>query len=108
MGRSPSSRGGWLRYRARVMELNARTTMSHYALAAKRRLGGGDGREPRRFVVARLAELGNLGDDVVCLTDPKTATAFVAYASKDRNDPRKQVTGPPPTQSAPQAAASLT
>lgn len=100
------------RYRARVMELNARTTMSHYAMAVKRRFSSshsppsasrrtaphrataadddvaeagdeddvrvGERREPRRFVVVRVSELGDLGDDVVCLTDPVTATAFVA------------------------------
>jgi hypothetical protein len=76
-GRSTTPRR--FRYRARVMELNARTTMSHYALAARRRLApSSPTRAPRRFVVVRLSELGTLGGDVVCLTDPKTATAFVA------------------------------
>jgi hypothetical protein len=64
----------------RVMELNARTTMSHYAIAAKRRV-------PRavRFEVLRLSELeaikgGTKGgiDDVLCLTDPETASQFCA------------------------------
>lgn len=64
----------------RVMELNARTTMSHYAIAAKARV-------PRavRFEVLRLSELEEIkqrasGDDgnILCLTDPETALMFCA------------------------------
>jgi len=68
----------------RVMELNARTTMSHYALAAKRRLEDPSSVSPsriRRFAVVRLSELAELrggGETVVCLTDPETAHSFVA------------------------------
>jgi len=43
----------------RVMELNARTTMSHYALAAKRRLTDPAGRSAaRRFAVVRVSGRG--------------------------------------------------
>ena len=64
----------------RVLELNARTTMSHYAQAAKSRLfcGSDDGRVAQKFVVARLSEFAGLGPDVVPLTDPETASMFVA------------------------------
>ena len=64
-----------------VMEVNARTTMSHYAIAAKRRV-------PRamRFEILRLSELealkkrdgGHVENDVLCLTDPKAAIMFCA------------------------------
>ena len=56
----------------RVLELNARTTMSHYALAAKRRVPNAV-----RFDVLRVSEAASRSD-LVCLTDPETATMFVA------------------------------
>ena len=94
-------------FEVHIMELNARTTMSHYGMAAKRRFG----RSARRFKVIQLAELAELRrkarltiqsqdsrheeggtlafeyaiDDsinecerIVCLTDPKTASMFCA------------------------------
>ena len=64
-----------------VMEVNARTTMSHYAIAAKRRV-------PRavQFQILRLSELealkkrdgGRAENDVLCLTDPEVAVMFCA------------------------------
>ena len=56
----------------RVLELNARTTMSHYALAAKRRMP-----RARRFDVVRVSELAGQ-PDLVPLTDPVTAVAYCA------------------------------
>ena len=56
-------------------EVNARTTMSHYAAAAFARLGGG---EYSRFEVLRAADVRLGRDGVVCLTDPETAEAFCA------------------------------
>ena len=64
-GGSPTRReGDGGRFEVRVMELNARTTMSHYALAAKARL-------PRAvsFEVLRRSELAERGPNVVELTD---------------------------------------
>ena len=62
------------------MELNARTTMSHYALAAQRRIP-----TAWRFEVALLSELPTLrqraqerGNRLVCLTDPQVAKMFCA------------------------------
>ena len=64
----------------RVMELNARTTMSHYAIAAKRRVPRAE-----RFEVLRLSELESIKggaesgiDNVLCLTDPDAASTFCA------------------------------
>jgi len=54
--------------------------MAHYAQAAQTRLfcGSEDDRVPQRFVVARLSEFAALGTDAVPLTDPETASMFVA------------------------------
>ena len=51
----------------RIMELNARTTMSHIALAAKRRVPSA-----RHFGVVRVAEVAEIAArcEVVFLTDP--------------------------------------
>jgi carbamoylphosphate synthase large subunit len=73
-------RGSTGELQVRVMEVNARTTMSHYAIAAKRRVA-----RAVRFEVLRLSELeaimGGTGanrDDILCLTDPETASTFCA------------------------------
>ena len=61
----------------RVLEVNARTTMSHYALAAKRRVP-----RARTFEVLQLSELAaraaEPGAELVYLTDPTTASMFCA------------------------------
>ena len=58
----------------RLMELNARTTMSHYALAAQRRAPAA-----RTFEVLHLAELATRSrEHLVFLTDPDAATMFCA------------------------------
>lgn len=56
----------------RILELNARTTLSHYALAAKRRVP-----HATRFDVLRVSE-ARARSNLVCLTDPETAHSFVA------------------------------
>ena len=66
----------------RLLELNARTTMTHYALEAKRRV-------PRatRFKVVRLAEL-QARPGLLPLTDPESATAFCAVLDFGLEEPR--------------------
>jgi len=56
----------------KILELNARTTFSHYALAAQRRV-------PRavRFEVLRVSEAAER-PNLVYLTDPQVASMFVA------------------------------
>jgi hypothetical protein len=56
----------------RPLELNARTTMSHYAHAARRRVPGA-----QRLDVLRVAELAGRAD-LVPLTDPEGATHCAA------------------------------
>ena len=58
-----------------VMELNARTTLSHYALAAKLRVPNA-----LRFDVLRVSE-AEARNDIVYLTDPHTAKVFVAVVA---------------------------
>ena len=53
----------------RFLELNARTTMAHYAMAAKRRIPGA-----RRFDCVRVSDLT---PNLVPITDPETATTWV-------------------------------
>ena len=58
----------------RLMELNARTTMSHYALAAQQRVPAA-----RTFEVLHLAELAKRSrEHLIFLTDPTVATMFCA------------------------------
>jgi hypothetical protein len=56
----------------RILELNARTTMSHFALAAKRRVPSA-----RRFSVVRTSTLLD-NPHLLPLTDPQTALAWCA------------------------------
>ena len=61
----------------KILELNARTTFSHYALAAQRRV-------PRavRFEVMRVSEAAER-PNLVYLTDPQVASMFVAVVEVD-------------------------
>jgi hypothetical protein len=104
-----------------VMELNARTTMSHYAMAAKRRLPRAE-----RFEILRLSELKALQEtetaeaaqaeaaetetegagagaagsgaaaEIVCLTDPETASMFcaVVFCTKAGQQQQQQQINP--------------
>jgi hypothetical protein len=100
-----------------VMELNARTTMSHYAMAAKRRLPRAE-----RFEIIRLSELKALQEteiaqaeaeaetegagagaagsgaaaEIVCLTDPETASMFcaVVFCTKAGQQQQQQQINP--------------
>ena len=56
----------------RVLELNARTTMSHFALAAKRRVPSA-----RHFSVVRASTLIE-SPHLLPLTDPQTALVWCA------------------------------
>jgi hypothetical protein len=60
------------RLEAKVLEVNGRTTMTHYALAAKRRVP-----DAISFGVVRVSELVGR-TDLVPLTDPTVATSFCA------------------------------
>ena len=62
----------------KILEVNARTTMSHYAHAARRRVPGA-----KRFVVVRVSELG---PNLLALTDHHglPPTAFVAAVDLGR------------------------
>ena len=98
------------------MELNARTTMSHYAMAAKRRLPRAE-----RFEIIRLSELKALQEteteteaeaeaetegagaagsgaaaEIVCLTDPETASMFcaVVFCTKAGQQQQQQQINP--------------
>ena len=61
----------------KILELNARTTFSHYALAAQRRV-------PRavRFEVLRVSEAAER-PNLVYLTDPRVSSMFVAVVEVD-------------------------
>ena len=61
----------------KILELNARTTFSHYALAAQRRV-------PRavRFEVLRASEAAER-PNLVYLTDPRVSSMFVAVVEVD-------------------------
>lgn len=63
----------------RPMEVNARTTMSHYALASERRVPGA-----RRFDVIRVSELAGR-PELLPLTDPETAESFCAVVERVSN-----------------------
>ncbi len=54
----------------RILERNARTTMGHYALALRRRLGPGG--------CFRVVRLDQIPSGALCLTDPETATTWCA------------------------------
>ena len=62
------AQGGGLE--VRPLELNARCTMTHYALAARRRVPGA-----RRFEVLRVSDLAAGRSDLVPLTDPEAPGA---------------------------------
>ena len=70
-----------LKARGQILEVNARTTMSHYAHAARRRVPGA-----KRFVVVRVSELG---PNLLALTDHHglPPTGFVAVDLGRQLDP---------------------
>ena len=61
--------------RLQVLEVNARRTMGHFALALKKRAPWA-----ARFRVVRKR---SVPAGAICLTDPETATTWVAIAEKD-------------------------
>ena len=60
----------------RPMEVNARTTMTHYALASERRVPGA-----MRFDVVHVSELAGR-PELLPLTDPETAESFCAVVER--------------------------